>query len=62
MYAPNYSNNSQNSHASVNNAIAASTGDNDIFASIEKLLALQSRGILSEQEYASKKAELLSRL
>ena len=34
----------------------------DIFSSIEKLAALQSRGILSEQEYASKKAELLSRL
>lgn len=34
----------------------------DIFTSIEKLATLQSRGILSEQEFASKKAELLSRL
>ncbi len=37
-------------------------GQGDIFASLEKLAALQSRGILTEQEYASKKAELLSRL
>jgi hypothetical protein len=34
----------------------------DIFAHIEKLATLHSRGILSEQEYVSKKAELLSRL
>jgi hypothetical protein len=65
-YAPSYnsnsSNNNQNSYAPANNAVSASTGDSDIFASIEKLAALQSRGILSEQEYASKKAELLSRL
>jgi hypothetical protein len=45
-----------------NNLQSSSAGDNDIFASIEKLAALQSRGILSEQEYANKKAELLSRL
>lgn len=38
------------------------SGANDIFNSIEKLATLQSRGILSEQEFASKKAELLSRL
>ncbi len=57
--APVYSN---TGYAPVNNAIASSAGDSDIFASIEKLAALQSRGILSEQEYASKKAELLSRL
>ena len=63
-YAPSYSsnNNNQNSFAPVNNSPASSSGDSDIFASIEKLAALQSRGILSEQEYASKKAELLSRL
>lgn len=40
---------------------AANQG-NDIFASIEKLAALQSRGFLSEQEFTAKKAELLSRL
>lgn len=41
---------------------AGASGDADVFASIEKLAALYSRGILSEQEYASKKAELLGRL
>ena len=47
----------------MSNNAPTSTGDgNDIFASIEKLATLQSRGILSEQEYAAKKAELLSRL
>ena len=34
----------------------------DIFSSIEKLADLQTRGILSQQEFAAKKAELLSRL
>ena len=67
VYAPSYSNNNQTSNQSsyvtpVNNTVASSAGDSDIFAHIEKLAALQSRGILSEQEYASKKAELLSRL
>ena len=37
-------------------------GQGDIFTSIEKLATLQARGILSEQEFATKKAELLSRL
>ena len=46
----------------VNTAGNASAASHDIFASLEKLAALQSRGIVSEQEYASKKAELLSRL
>ena len=62
-----YSNNSYNnaplnSFAPANNSAPSTAGDGDIFASIEKLAALQSRGILSEQEYAGKKAELLSRL
>jgi hypothetical protein len=61
-YTPSYSNNQQNNFVPANNAVASSSGDSDIFASIEKLAALQSRGILSEQEYASKKADLLSRL
>ena len=62
-YAPSYSNNNnQNSFAPAGNSTVSSDGSTDIFASIEKLAALQSRGILSEQEYASKKAELLSRL
>jgi hypothetical protein len=34
----------------------------DIFASIEKLSALQAKGILTQQEFATKKAEMLSRL
>jgi hypothetical protein len=61
-YAPSYSSNTQSGFAPGNNSVPSSGGDSDIFASIEKLAALQSRGILSEQEYASKKAELLSRL
>jgi hypothetical protein len=51
----------QNNYAPLKDPVS-SGGDSDIFASIEKLAALQSRGILSDQEYASKKAELLSRL
>lgn len=54
--APTYSSNAFNS------ASTSSIGGGDIFASLEKLAALQSRGILTEQEYATKKAELLSRL
>jgi len=43
--------------------VAGDSGQHgDIFASIEKLATLQSRGILTEQEYAAKKAELLGRL
>ena len=64
-YAPNNAFNdsqSQNGFAPANPAVTSSGGHHDIFASLEKLAALQSRGILSEQEYASKKSELLSRL
>jgi len=67
-FTPSYSNNNSTNFTPANNAPvsnnspAYSAGDNDIFANIEKLAALQSRGILSEQEYAAKKAELLSRL
>jgi hypothetical protein len=61
-YATSYSNTDQSAYAPVSNSVMSSNRDGDIFASIEKLAALQSRGILSEQEYASKKAELLSRL
>ena len=45
-----------------NNTRASSGSQDDIFNSLEKLATLQSRGILTEQEYATKKAELLSRL
>jgi hypothetical protein len=34
----------------------------DIFAAIEKLAALKDKGILSDAEYSTKKAELLARL
>lgn len=34
----------------------------DIFAKIERLAALHAKGILSDQEYQSKKAELLARI
>jgi hypothetical protein len=60
--SPSFNNNSQNASAPVNNAGASTASAPDIFASLEKLAVLQSRGILSDQEYASKKAELLSRL
>jgi hypothetical protein len=34
----------------------------DIFTAIEKLAALQARGLLTEEEFTNKKADLLSRL
>jgi hypothetical protein len=36
--------------------------DGDVFAQIEKLAALHDRGYISDQEFAQKKAELLSRI
>jgi hypothetical protein len=39
-----------------------SAGEGDIFAKIERLAELRQKGILSEAEFADKKAELLSRL
>jgi hypothetical protein len=41
---------------------SSSNGGADVFASIEKLAALRDKGILSEQEFAAKKSDLLSRL
>ena len=43
-----------------NNTGSGTAGD--VFASIEKMAALQAKGILTPQEFAAKKAELLSRL
>jgi hypothetical protein len=66
--APQPSNSNSNNFAPFNPppattfAPASDSSGGDIFASIEKLATLQSRGILTEQEYATKKAELLSRL
>ena len=42
--------------------LRASHDEIDIFAKIEKLAELRQKGILSEQEFSSKKAELMSRL
>ena len=36
--------------------------DQDVFAMIERLADLRSKGILSEEEFAAKKTELLSRI
>jgi len=41
---------------------AGTAQEGDIFAKIERLADLQKKGILSPEEFASKKAELLSRL
>ena len=37
-------------------------GEVDVFATIEKLAELRDKGILSEEEFATKKAELLARI
>jgi hypothetical protein len=37
-------------------------GENDVFATIEKLADLRAKGILSDDEFSAKKAELLSRI
>jgi len=42
--------------------VSASAEESDIFAKIERLAALHAKGILSDQEYQSKKAELLARI
>jgi hypothetical protein len=41
---------------------AEATQETDIFAKIERLADLQQKGILSPDEFAAKKTELLSRL
>jgi hypothetical protein len=45
-------------------AMSASSSDSesDIFAKIEKLAALRQRGVISDDEFNAKKAELLSRI
>jgi hypothetical protein len=40
----------------------SATQEVDIFAAIEKLAALKTRGLLTEEEFTHKKADLLSRL
>ncbi|EKV31823.1 hypothetical protein C882_3574 [Caenispirillum salinarum AK4] len=41
---------------------APASGDDDIFGKIERLADLKAKGILSEQEFQAKKADLLKRL
>ena len=41
---------------------AETAQETDIFAKIERLADLQKKGILTPDEFATKKAELLSRL
>ncbi len=41
---------------------ASGSSDDEIFSRLERLADLQSRGIISAEEFAAKKAELLSRL
>jgi hypothetical protein len=54
---------SNNPPVSANDAgFAAPQGSSDIIGAIERLAQLQQRGILSEDEFRTKKAELLSRL
>ena len=49
--------------AEPNNSRGAGSGhETDIFATIERLANLQRKGILSQEEFAAKKAELLGRL
>ena len=58
----NYNSNSNTAYAPASSPNTPEGGQGDIFTSIEKLATLQARGILSAQEFATKKAELLSRL
>ncbi len=46
----------------VSTQTVARQADVDVFATIEKLAQLHAKGILSDEEFAAKKAELLSRL
>jgi Short C-terminal domain len=52
-----------NEPANANNSNSASSGNqHDVFATIERLADLRAKGIVSDDEFATKKAELLSRL
>jgi hypothetical protein len=44
------------------NSNMPSSADSDIFATIEKLANLKTKGFISDAEFESKKSELLSRL
>lgn len=53
-----------NSHSNNNGNGSGTTSDQeaDIFAKIERLAGLQQKGMITQDEYATKKSELLSRL
>jgi hypothetical protein len=56
---PSYSPQQPSSSPSVN---ASGENEADIFAKIEKLAALRQKGVLSDDEFNAKKAELLARI
>ncbi len=60
--AHNSAQNSANNPAPLSYAPAPMGNEQDVFATIEKLAGLRGKGILSEDEFQAKKAELLSRL
>jgi hypothetical protein len=52
-----------NGMANFNNSDSLSSGNqHDVFATIERLAELRAKGIVSDDEFATKKAELLSRV
>lgn len=62
MQAPAFNSNNDSSYSNNTGNNSGSANAGDVFASIEKLASLQAKGILTSQEFATKKAELLSRL
>ena len=48
--------------APANEPYRPDSAQDDLFAKIERLSELHKKGILSSEEFAAKKAELLSRL
>jgi hypothetical protein len=51
-----------NNNSSNNFGSSSSAASQDVFATIERLADLRAKGILSDDEFASKKAELLNRV
>jgi hypothetical protein len=60
-YGGGYGNDSSSAPAS-STGPSSSQGSGDIFGAIERLAQLRERGILSDEEFRAKKAELLARL
>jgi hypothetical protein len=58
----NDSNSAVSSNSPVSSSTAVLSGSSDILGAIERLAQLHQRGILSDDEFRSKKAELLARL